>query len=125
MNERSDDDMDEYQKHSGIMHLVREAERAAELETETRRLHAQQVSEYWAGRDLPELPIWRPIETAPKDGASVLMSNGKWISIGFYTATGWGDDEPPGWYSDDSPSRAHPTHWMPLPAPPASQEGQP
>ena len=64
------------------------------------------------GRAQPE---WQPIETAPKDGTKVLLSNqrrvdsSRWVG---QTAVGpvghWLGE----WY-------APPTHWMPLPNPPA------
>ncbi len=57
---------------------------------------------------------WRPIDTAPRDGAMVLLGwagdvppeAGAWNE-----GLGWADAD--GWYD-----LANPTHWMPLPAPP-------
>ena len=75
---------------------------------------------------------WQPIETAPKDGTWVLLTGG----VIFY---GWdGDDFPDcvvgqyvsdqyvsedkwqfAWYDGGCYGEyEHPTHWMPLPAPP-------
>ena len=66
---------------------------------------------------------WQPIETAPKDGATILLyfPKGYWaddrdIAIGF-----WSDGD---WYSGEADSTpmtgfgSFPSHWMPLPEPP-------
>ena len=63
---------------------------------------------------------WQPIETAPKDGTEVLVTAFKYnkpparfVSIAQFSEDGncWQDQEP---------MPVHPpTHWMPLPAPPA------
>ena len=60
---------------------------------------------------------WQPIESAPTEHR-ILLWNGEWVVAGCYCeydSLGWlldfcapGDDEPT------------PTHWMPLPAPPAA-----
>lgn len=80
---------------------------------------------------------WQPIETAPKDGKTILLGyynsagrwrtlRGQWMSAD-YIADNWEypDDGEPGWYetsveNDDTPNcwRTHPNHWMPLPPPP-------
>jgi hypothetical protein len=70
-------------------------------------------------------PQWRPIDTAPKDGSSILLcirgyepAAGQWLVehdcwIGF---------DPEGRFDTDAELAAyihdtfyHPTHWMPLP----------
>jgi hypothetical protein len=80
---------------------------------------------------------WQPIETAPKDGRTLLLgyfnSGGNWRTLrGEWFTEGsmdeWdGDDgaNPEGWYetsveNDDPPNcwATEPTHWMPLPDPP-------
>lgn len=53
------------------------------------------------------LPVWQPIETAPKDGEQYVAWDGEKIAI-IWWAGYWEVDEPFG----------KPTHWMPLPAPP-------
>jgi hypothetical protein len=63
---------------------------------------------------------WQPIETAPKDGAWVILfvdvELGKdcGIMTGFYIENGeygyWSDEE----------YQLFPTHWMPLPEPPCA-----
>ena len=76
---------------------------------------------------------WQPIETAPKDGTWVLLSggdcgqesddpscvSGQWTTYlnggqceGHWQFA-WFDGGYYGWYDD-------PTHWMPLPNPPAT-----
>lgn len=78
---------------------------------------------------------WRPIETAPKDGTSVLL----WMEPdgeqygepvepcavkGYYVVWSQRMKERDGmrdgwsWYG---PARCHPTHWRPLPAGPEAQ----
>ena len=68
-----------------------------------------------------------PIETAPTDGAYVLVSNGRGVWVAKYKAvyqSGWKPDCP--WQSmmlnhDHIPmakQRGRPTHWMPLPEAP-------
>jgi len=86
------------------------------------------------GRD-----AWQPIDTAPKDGRTVLLgylnsagkwrtTRGQWMSEE-YIAECWEepDDVEPGWFetaeeAEDMPNcwRIEPTHWQPLPAPPAA-----
>lgn len=57
---------------------------------------------------------WQPIETAPKDGCTILIA-GQYGGIGvWYVETSF--YQPPGHWSGrkiDPPS-----HWMPLPLPP-------
>jgi hypothetical protein len=75
--------------------------------------------EIWAesseGKTMSE---WQPIETAPKDGTAVLVSEGR-----FCYCVEW-NEEFDWWAVDDNklgPFRLRgsaPTHWMPLPAPP-------
>lgn len=60
------------------------------------------------------LPEWRPIETAPKDGVFVLITDGDVVQIGYY------EDHLTAWrsYEDQCRLWSDPTHWQPLPAPP-------
>lgn len=68
--------------------------------------------------------MWQPIETAPKDGTPVLGWDGDcmttvqwwWPSIGT-PADGYWDLVCAGMYASDG--EWAPTHWMPLPPPPA------
>jgi len=61
---------------------------------------------------------WQPIETAPKDGRDVFIWND-----GPYIARWTNPDGMFGWWDDSGEVglQHHPTHWMPLPAPPAVQ----
>lgn len=99
--------------------------RIAELEAQVAALQA-----------LPERG-WQPIETAPKDGRSIIaarfkhqdfcwVSHTRWITAleiadleggepDYYEA-GWVDGN-----RDDEP--IYPTHWMPLPPPPVTPKG--
>lgn len=68
---------------------------------------------------------WQTIETAPKDGTHIMLSDGERVSLG-----GWITDIDQGaeyegqigmasWWSVDlGPNGDCPTHWMPLPPPP-------
>jgi len=78
---------------------------------------------------------WQPIETAPKDGTQVMLTNGAIV------AQGWWEHEEPyireerdiegyymgqaehdgfdGWLDCEGGMTPDPTHWMPLPPPPA------
>ena len=58
---------------------------------------------------------WQPIETAPKDGKRVLVTDGFEVCDAYFRSGEWwqyecGDD----WYSVS----INPTNWMPLPQPP-------
>lgn len=63
------------------------------------------------------LSEWRPIEGAPKDRRGVAL-------IAPYPTQGWSDARI-GWWDGDAwarwPHSFPPTHWTPLPPPPASQ----
>jgi len=85
-----------------------------------------------------ERAAWMPIETAPKDGRTMLLGHfndcGKWRTLrGQWfskeqIAEEWENDEnEEGWYetsveNDDIPNcwPTDPSHWQPLPAPPAA-----
>lgn len=61
---------------------------------------------------------WQPIETAPKDGIDIIVSDsGELVSVAF-----WDKDE--GKWLDSMNHNGYdhatrnPTHWMPLPEPP-------
>lgn len=64
------------------------------------------------------MATWQPIESAPRDGTNILAWDGLCIESVSYDeclqlwVTSWAGDEE---YGQGFP----PTHWMPLPAPPA------
>lgn len=67
---------------------------------------------------------WQKIESAPKDGTSMLVVNGYWMITahwhrGFHC---WATCGPT---YERLPADEQPTHWMPLPAPPADGEVKP
>jgi hypothetical protein len=71
---------------------------------------------------------WQPIETAPRDGRNVLVfepggtyPSGYSFPATVGTAYWWNGDgvNHPGWNGPINP-RGFPTHWMPLPDPPAA-----
>ena len=74
---------------------------------------------------------WQPIETAPRDGSYCLLSNehGTWVGVYVERFTsGYRPEQP--WLSMMLNTRhmprycsLTPTHWAPLPPPPA-QEGE-
>lgn len=62
-----------------------------------------------------DLPKWQPIDTAPKDGMPVLL----WEpDAGEIFGRFVGDFELGEWWDDEGEIR-YPTHWYPLPEPPA------
>lgn len=61
--------------------------------------------------------IWKPIETAPKDGKPILGYSDEGVSyVCWWKGYGW-------CFFDNGKSRHYfePTHWMPHPALPSSQ----
>ena len=58
---------------------------------------------------------WQPIETAPTDGTPILgaRQGSKWQQVLY-----WDDGCDAGWYSSAGREH-HPSHWQPLPEPPA------
>lgn len=72
---------------------------------------------------------WQPIESAPKDGTYILVSNpaagGSWVAHWFPVAvSGYKFDQPwrsvmlNHWHIPEKTRYVPPTHWMPLPPPP-------
>jgi hypothetical protein len=65
---------------------------------------------------------WQPIETAPKDGKTILITNGYWVDRGWFSKSVWLAPAKEGWVTEDERDcgQIHRdiTHWMPLPEPP-------
>ena len=68
-------------------------------------------------------PQWRSMDSAPKDGRSVLLWWPHWwhdAHPGYYLHNQWHSDKAlSSWSEGDD---GGPTHWMPLPAAPDKQE---
>jgi hypothetical protein len=68
----------------------------------------------------PPQTLWQPIETAPKDGTCILISNGKdGIFSGMYVGYWYQEG---GWKFSIKNRIPDATHWMPLPAPPTGEK---
>jgi hypothetical protein len=72
--------------------------------------------------------VWRPIETAPKDGTRVILGwPGGGVRYGFYLDNSRTSPPWAGWRGPSMelpfPSPP-PTHWQPLPAPPSAAPGE-
>ena len=66
---------------------------------------------------------WRPIETAPKDGTTILVwedkaAEGEHIEIAYWDCNEFGNR----WEAALDGSPLSPDFWMPLPEPPTEQE---
>jgi hypothetical protein len=75
-----------------------------------------------------EMSAWHPIETAPKDGSRIwayFPFNGRSYAV-YWDQNGY--EEHPNWTLDGGESALlnydPPTHWMPLPEPPLTDEVQ-
>jgi hypothetical protein len=71
---------------------------------------------------------WLPIDSAPKNGNTVLLAEGDYVDCGFWHdgSECHGHRGEAGWFSEDDranlliASNVHPTHWMPFPEPPST-----
>ena len=61
--------------------------------------------------------MWQPIETAPKDGACILVAEYGDVKVAewFRTLSCWLGP----YDGNGDPEVMYPTHWMPLPEPPS------
>ena len=71
---------------------------------------------FTASRAQPAETRWQPIETAPKDGTRMLLTDHSEIVFCGNYDTGCGF-----WVGDDGDTCHGLTHWMPLPAPPTEK----
>jgi len=94
-----------------------------------------------AQRGVPGMSEWQDIKTAPKDGSFILLHcpNGQLESGDVTVGAYWKEDRHSengrfmlgkwwGWLGmdgDGMSSWCEPTHWMPLPAPPAPLPSMP
>lgn len=68
---------------------------------------------------------WQPIETAPKDGSMVLLTDGSYVDAGFYHdgSACYGHRGGAGFFAEEdrgsllTASNFMATHWQPLPLP--------
>ena len=90
-------------------------------------------------RTTPDREAWQPIETAPKDGTQLLLSNGADVEQGWWMHDEGGiiehrdmdgrytgqteSDGFIGWWDVSGCMEPEPTHWMPLPTVPTSDKG--
>ena len=102
------------------------------------RLSARAILTALDAAGMAVVPGWQPIETAPNDGTRILANCGTeyqppWAVrvLLWYDALQWEGEYGPdsGWIKDlpdettDAEFTEHdPSHWMPLPDPPASKE---
>lgn len=54
---------------------------------------------------------WQPIETAPRDGSDILVSERGYVTVARWRGFAWGD----GLFLAGP---VDPSHWMPMPEPP-------
>ena len=62
---------------------------------------------------------WQPIETAPKDGRDLLVFEGSGMCVANWDDWKQRNGQTAGW-RDGQCYPVNPTHWMPLPQPPAN-----
>jgi hypothetical protein len=95
----------------------------------------------WATAVLAARPAWQPIETAPKDGAMILLARNQRVTLGHWEPEHWptasehhastgeylgqfetGQCDEAYWASEDGgfTEEEPPSHWMPLPTPPGA-----
>lgn len=105
---------------SECIHAIRSRSNGAEPDTDN-GVHANACAPAGVEKVTPPLSQWQPIETAPKDGTWVLLywpmtRTNVVVSGHFYAAR---DGEEFWWSQPRVESSKEPTHWMPLPVPPA------
>jgi hypothetical protein len=68
-----------------------------------------------------EVKPWQPIETAPKDGSMIWITDGKKITVALWYK-GNTDDYWKDWFLSSGVNKEKLTAWMPLPLPPLKDE---
>lgn len=71
-----------------------------------------------AAEDTDCVDGWRGIATAPKDGRPVLVWRSPWEHA---ARASWNEDA---WFVRKRTTKISPTHWLPLPDPPAEDKGE-
>jgi hypothetical protein len=95
-----------------------DCERIASLHRETLRLMNENARLKAEVERLRKAGEWQPIETAPKDGITeTLVMDCGHVYIGIFDKNGFCEDL--------HCAGLDPTHWMPLPNPPAAKDGKP
>lgn len=65
---------------------------------------------------------WQLIETAPRDGTSILLWDGRSVFEGGWFDSWYGDESGACWMAanldEEYGAAVFPTHWQPLPPPP-------
>lgn len=82
------------------------------------------------GEEGEAMSEWQPIESAPRDGTWIVLTDGTSVSTGYWGGTCFGGG-PMAWlvYGHRSDYEevdldGTPTHWQPLPAPPDPTGGK-
>ena len=95
---------------------------------------SRELAEWLESQAKPVQPSdpWLPIETAPKDGTEIIMSNGKDVSAGSWFKGHDGtydrdgapncDEKDACWMDWSGGMLPEPTHWMPLPPAPQPKD---
>jgi hypothetical protein len=91
--------------------------------------HIVDANKMVSATNYPEIPEgWQTIDTAPKDGTTIILACGNRVTVGDWISpemvNNWdGDDFDAHWQSWDggfiNESEHSATHWMPLPAAPS------
>ena len=66
---------------------------------------------------------WMPIETAPKDGSRLILTDGAKVFRGGFARLESKEHPDAYWMNFDDCDVCHPTHWQPEPALPAPPQG--
>jgi hypothetical protein len=110
--------------------------RAAEIADDIGAFIAAEAIRDEADAASPTAPVpaeeegWRDIASAPKDGTRVFITNGEWVSEGWFSHSIWlgANAKDGGWVTDDERNDGfvytNITYWQPFPALPTPPEGE-